>query len=124
MQRDFLELAHDGEIVPRQERVKILEDKNRRLDLLDDLVERGQRVLGGGVAILLRLDGGAGRDDAGAVAPFEDLFLAALAGDFDDRVLGPRLLAGNDVKDRVTRADEQFEFGLKVHRINPWPGRR
>ena len=79
VQRDFLELADDGEIVSGQERMKILEDENRRLDLLDDLVQRGQRVFGGGVAVFLRLDGRAGGHEAGAAAPFKDFFCRLLA---------------------------------------------
>jgi hypothetical protein len=64
VQRDVLELPDDGEIVLGEERMEILEDKNGRLDLFDDLVERRERVLGGGIAVFLRLDGRAGGDDA------------------------------------------------------------
>ena len=70
-----LSLRMTAKLFLRQERMEILEDKNRRLDLVDDLVQRRQRVLGGGVAVLLRLDGGAGGHDAGAVAPLEDFLL-------------------------------------------------
>ena len=79
VQRDFLELADDGEIVLREERMEILENKNRRLDLLDHLVERGQRIFGRGVAILLRLNRSPGRNDAVAVAPFENFLLPLAA---------------------------------------------
>ena len=114
VQRDVLELADDGEIVFGQERMEILEDENGRLDLLDDLVQRRERVLGGGVAAFLRLDGGAGGHDAVAVGPLED-FLLPLLGDLDHHVLHAHFLAGDDVKNRITRADEGFEFSLEVH---------
>src|SRR5205823_6775334 len=53
VQRDLLELPNDGEVVLREERVEILEDENGWLDLFDDLIQRGERVLRRGVAVLL-----------------------------------------------------------------------
>ena len=53
VQRDLLELPNDGKIVFRQKRMEILKDKNGRLDLLDDLIERRQWVLRRGIAMFL-----------------------------------------------------------------------
>src|SRR5206468_11091743 len=64
MKGDVLEFADDGEVVFGQEGMKILEQKNGRLNLLDDLVEGSQRVAGGAVALLVGLDGGAGWHEA------------------------------------------------------------
>ena len=94
--------------------MKILEQKNRRLDLFDDLVQRRQRILGGGVAAFLRLNGRAGGHDAVAERPLENFFLP-LGGDFNDEILHAHFLAGDDVEDRVARADERFDFSLKIH---------
>jgi len=95
--------------------MKILEQKNRRLDLFDHLVQRRERVLGGGVAVFLRLDGSAGRDDAVAVGPLEHLFLP-FGGDFHQQVLHTHFLVRDDVENGITGADEGFDFSLKVHR--------
>jgi hypothetical protein len=78
VQGDVLELANDGEMIAGQERVKILENKKRRLDLLDDHVQRGQRILGGGVAALLGLDGRADGTRPVGATPFKT-FLRRLA---------------------------------------------
>ena len=114
MQRDFLELADNGEIVAGEERVKIFEDEQGRLDLLDHLVQRGERVLGGGAAVFLGLDGSAGGDDAGAAAPFVDFFLPP-ARNLHRQILHAHLLARDDVQNRITGADQGFEFGLEIH---------
>ena len=69
VQRHVAQLADGrgvgGLVALGEEGVEILEDENRRLDLLDDLVERGDGILGGGVAGFLALQVGAGRDQPG-----------------------------------------------------------
>ena len=114
VQRDFLELADHGEIVAAEERMKILEDEQCRLDLLDHLVQRGERILGGGAAVFLGLDRSAGGDDAGAAAPLVDFFMPP-PRDLHRQILHAHLLARDDVQNRITRADQGFEFGLEVH---------
>src|SRR2546425_12105392 len=101
MKRDVLEPADDREIVARQEGMKVLEQKNRRLDLLDHQVQGSARIFGGGVAAFLRLDGSADGHEAGSAGPLENFFLP-LAGDLDQQALDAQFLAGYDVKDGVS----------------------
>jgi hypothetical protein len=117
VQRDLLELSDDREIVLREERMKILEDENRGLDLLDHLVQGRERIFGGGVAVLLGLEGGAGRNDADAETPHEHFLLPPL-GDAEDGVLHTHFLAGDNVEDRVARADQGLNFRLEIHKFN------
>ncbi len=70
VQGDFLEAARDGEARLAQERVQILEQVHGRLDVRDDLVERGQRLAGGRVARFGGLHGRAGQRQTGGAAPF------------------------------------------------------
>ena len=114
MERNFLELADDGEIAAGEEGVEIFEDEQGRLDLLDDHVQGVERVARGGVALFLGLDGSARGHQAGAAAPLEDLLLP-FAADFENEVLDAQLLAGDDIENRVARADEGLELGLEVH---------
>ena len=44
MKRNVLELANHRVIALGEERMEILEQKNRRLDLIDDLIERHERI--------------------------------------------------------------------------------
>ncbi len=111
---DFLESADDGEVVSAEEGVEILEDEDGGFDEVDDLVEGVEGVLAGGVAGFLGLDGGTGGDDAGAVAPLEDLLLA-FSGDIADEGEHAGLLAGDQVEDGVAGADEGFQFGGEAH---------
>lgn len=60
MEGDVAELAHHGVVAAGHEGVEILEEEDRRLDLLQHLVERHQWVLGRRIA-LARLHAGAGR---------------------------------------------------------------
>src|SRR5262245_14410416 len=53
---DLLEFSNDGVVPFGKEWVKILEKENSRLDLLDDLLERGEGLAGRGIAGFLRLD--------------------------------------------------------------------
>jgi hypothetical protein len=114
MEGDVLEPPDNCEVIAGQERVEVLEQKDGRLDLLDDEVQGGERVFGGRVAALLGLDGSAGRDDAAAIGPFEHFFLP-FGGNLDQDVLDPHFLAGNEVKDRVTGADQGLDFRGEVH---------
>ena len=109
VQGDVLELADDGEIVLRQERMEILEHENRRLDLLDHLVQRRQRIFGGGVAVFLGLDGGAGGNDARAVGPFEDLLLA-LARRWSTITFCTRISSGSRCRGSGTGPGSVFRF--------------
>ena len=110
MQGDVLELADDRKIGLRQERVEILEKEDRRLDLLQDLIERCKRVFGGTGTPLLALDIGAGRHDARGIGPFEGL-LAPSGGDVHHHGEHAQLFAGLDVDQRVAGSDEHLEFG-------------
>src|ERR1051326_1318459 len=94
--------------------MKILEQKDGWLDLVDHQIQRRQGVLGGGVAGLLRLDRGSGRDNSRAASPFKHLLLPP-GGDLYQKILHPHLLVGDDVKNRVTRADENFDFAWEIH---------
>ena len=119
VQGDILELANDGEIGLRQERVEILEKEDRRLHLLQHLIERGERVFGGPGAALLALDIGAGRHDARGIGPLEGL-LAPAGGDVQNHREHAQFLAGLDVDQRVAGSDEHLEFrgeGLGGHGV-------
>src|SRR6185436_7608805 len=59
VQRDLLQLPDDRKIVSGQEWMKILENENGWFHLFDYLIQGGQRVLGGWIAELLGLNGGA-----------------------------------------------------------------
>ena len=98
-----LSLRMTAKLFLREKRMEILENENGRLDLFDHLVQRGQRVLGGGVAMFLGLNRGAGGNDAGAATPFEN-FLLARFGDLHDQVLHAHLFARDDVENRIAGA--------------------
>ena len=114
VEREFLELAHDGEISAREEGVKIFEEENCGFHLLDDLVEGGERVSGGGVLIFVGLKRCAAGNDAGVATPLENFF-ATFVGGVRHGVARAEFLTGNNVENRISRADEQFQFLLKVH---------
>ena len=109
VQRDVLELTDDGEIGLRQERMKILEEENRRFHLLQHLIQGGQRVFGGTRAPLLTLDVRARRYDARGVRPLEGL-LAPAGGDVHHHGDHAQLFAGLDVNQRIPSSDEHLEF--------------
>ena len=94
--------------------MKILENKERRLNLVDDLVQREQRVFGGRGAVFLCLDGRAGGYDAAADAPLEHPLLPSLS-DVHHQLLHPGFFCRNHVKNRVTRTNERFKFLGEVH---------
>src|SRR5258706_336730 len=73
-----------------------------------------KRFLGGRVAQFLRLNGGAGGNDARAVTPLEH-FLLPFFGDLDDQILHAHLFTGYEIENGVAGADEDLEFGLKGH---------
>lgn len=115
---DFLELSDGGVliwVVPGEKGMQVLEEENGRIDLFDDLIERGEGIARGGGAVFLELDGGAagttgaGGKQAGGAAPFVNGFLAAL-GDLKEKLVNALFLRGNDVNDGVARADERLEF--------------
>jgi len=114
VQRDVFEFPDDREIALGQERVEILENEDGRLHLLNHLIQGCERFLGDGIPVFLRLDGGAGGHDAGAVSPFIN-FLLPFPGDLNDHVLHAHFFARNDIEDRVARSDQGFEFSCKVH---------
>ena len=114
MQRDLLELAGDGVIALGQERMKILKHEDGRLDLFNDVIQCCERLLGGGVTILLGLNGSSSGHDAGAVTPLEN-FLLSLARDVSDDFLNPQLFTRDDVKNRIPRADQRLDLGWEIH---------
>lgn len=116
VQGDVLEFADNGEIVLGQERVEILEDENSRFNLVDHLIQCGQRIFCGRVAMFLGLKRGAGGKQPRAVRPFEDFFLAFGCNGYD-QVLDPRLLGSHDIQDRVTGPDQGLKFLLEVHQM-------
>ncbi len=94
--------------------MEILENEDGRFHLVNDLVQRDERILGRRVAVFLGLDGGAGRHQSGAERPLEHLLLP-LVGNVLDQLLDPRFLVRKNVEDRVTRPDQGFDFFSKVH---------
>jgi hypothetical protein len=93
MEGCVFEPANHGMIVPRQKWMKVFEQKNGGFDLFDHQIQGGQRVFGGGVSAVARLDRNARRDYARAARPLEELFLPP-GGDFHQESLRAHLLAG------------------------------
>src|SRR5437016_3464020 len=116
MQSNFLEAPDNGKVVPGQERMKVFEDKEGRLNLVDYMIQRRQGIAGCGYTVLLGLDRRSRCDNAGGAAPLKH-FLLTLASNFDNQVLDAHLFAGNDIKDRIARAYQGFQLGLKCHRL-------
>ena len=109
MERDFLQPACNREIAPSQEGVEILEQIDRRLHLVDHLVEGLQGVFGGGVPVLLGLDGSASGDDPRAVTPLVRLFLPARCN-LQDQIPNPDLFTRDDIEQWIPRTDQRLNF--------------
>src|SRR5579862_5932722 len=56
MQRDILKPPNDANVASSQERVEIFEQENRRLDLVNDEVQRRSRFFGGSITAALGLN--------------------------------------------------------------------
>src|SRR5947208_483297 len=56
MERDIFETTNDSDIVTREERMKVLEKKDRRFDMINHQLQGGQGLFGGRISALLRLD--------------------------------------------------------------------
>ena len=112
--------------------MKIFENENSRVHLVDDLVQRDQRILGRRIAVLLRLDRRASGNDARAVAPLENLLLPPLR-DGNHQLLDSSLFRRHDIKDRITGANQCLQLLGEVHGmsglggslmvVSPLPGR-
>src|SRR5512138_674300 len=114
MQSNVFEPPDDREIIPREERVQILEEEEGGLDLFDDQIQRRQRLAGGRVPAFLGLDRSAGRHQAGAVGPLEHPFLSP-GSELLDHFLDAHLLARDDVKNGVPCVYQRFDLALETH---------
>ena len=114
MNGDLLQFANHGKIVLGQKRMEVLEDEDGGFNLFDDLIQGYQRVFGGWITVFLTLQGGSRRYNTRAVAPLEGLFIPPFCYRGDD-VLNPHFLTAANVKNRVTRSDQNFYFFSELH---------
>src|ERR1051326_3263326 len=109
MERNVLQFSDYGEIAFAEERMKVFEDENGRLNHLDDLIESRQRVARRAIARFLRLNRRPARNDSCRAAPLKKLLLP-LPGDFLHHSLCPQLFVRKNVDNRVPRPDQAFEL--------------